>query len=122
MRTRFELYAYPAFGNTAVDRIRRSDVTAVLEVLWTAKPAASRKLKQALGRVFVYALARDWITTTPGRRCVSQGLPRNKPRRPISDRWPTRMYPTPWAPSIRAPPGSRAVVFPLAGTHGGALG
>ena len=78
MRTRFEIYAYPAFGNTAVDRIRRSDVTAVLEVLWTAKPAASRKLKQALGRVFVYALARDWITTTPVDDAVSQGLPRNK--------------------------------------------
>ena len=78
MRTRFELYAYPAFGNTAVDRIRRSDVTAVLETVWTAKPAASRKLKQALSRVFVYALARDWVTTTPVDDAVSQGLPRNK--------------------------------------------
>ena len=76
MRTRFETYAFPAFGNTPVDRIRRSDVMAVLETVWTAKPAVGRKLKQALSRVFVYALARDWVAVTPVDAAVSQALPK----------------------------------------------
>ena len=76
MRTRFETYAFPAFGNTPVDRIRRSDVMTVLETVWTAKPAVGRKLKQAIGRVFVYALARDWVAVTPVDAAVSQALPK----------------------------------------------
>ena len=76
MRTRLKTHAYPAFGQTPVDRIRRSDVMAVLETVWTAKPAVGRKLKQALSRVFVYALARDWVTFTPVDAAVSQALPR----------------------------------------------
>ena len=76
MRTRFENSAYPAFGNTPVDCIRRSDVMGLLETEWTAKPAASRKLKQALSRAFVYALARDWVTANPVDAAVSQALPK----------------------------------------------
>ena len=76
MRTRFKTYAYPVFGNTPVDGIRRSDVMTVLETVWTAKPAASRKLKQGLSSVFVYALARDWIAVTPVDAAVSQALPK----------------------------------------------
>ena len=76
MRTRFETYAYPAFGNTPVDRIRRSDVMALLGTVWTAKPAVGRKLKQALSRAFVYALAMDWVTVTPVDEAVSQALPK----------------------------------------------
>ena len=76
MRTRLKTHAYPAFGQTRVDRIRRSDVMAVLETVWTSKPAVARKLKQALHRVFVYALARDWIAVTPVDEAVAQALPR----------------------------------------------
>ena len=76
MRTRFETYAYPAFGNTSVDCIRRSDVMALLGTVWTAKPAVGRKLKQALSRAFVYALAMDWVTVTPVDEAVGQALPK----------------------------------------------
>ena len=119
MRTRFKTYAYPVFGNTPVDGIRRSDVMTVLETVWTAKPAASRKLKQGLSSVFVYALARDWIAVTPVDAAVSQALPKTlatrgafpvaalsgRTGRPETDRCLDR----------RA---IRETVFPMADTHG----
>ena len=76
MRGQLTRHAYPAFGQRPIGDIRRSDVMAVLETVWTSKPAVGRKLKQALHRVFVYALARDWIAVTPVDEAVAQALPR----------------------------------------------
>ena len=75
-RTRLESYAYPSFGTTPVDRIRRRDVMDVLEPVWTAKPAVGRKLKQAMNRVFIHALARDWVSLNPVDDAVAQSLPK----------------------------------------------
>ena len=75
-RTRLESYAYPSFGTTPVDRIRRRDVMDVLTPIWTDKPAVGRKLKQAMNRVFIHALARDWVTVNPVDEAVGQALPK----------------------------------------------
>ena len=76
MRARLQAHAYPAFGQRPVDTIRRADVMDVLETVWTSKPGLARKLKQGLHRVFVYALARDWIAVTPVDAAVAQALPK----------------------------------------------
>ena len=119
MRTRFKTYAYPVFGNTPVDGIRRSDVMTVLETVWTAKPAASRKLKQGLSSVFVYALARDWIAVTPVDAAVSQALPKTPATREHFRSLPYQDVPDALkqtdALDRRA---IRETVFPMADTHG----
>ena len=76
MRARLQAHAYPAFGQRPVDTIRRAEVMEVLESVWTARPGLARKLKQGLHRIFVYALARDWITVTPVDAAVAQALPK----------------------------------------------
>ena len=75
-RTRLEKYAFPIFGDTRIDRITRHDVLAALEPIWTAKPAASRKLRQRVRAIFGYALAHEWIETNPAGDAIDPGLPK----------------------------------------------
>ena len=75
-RARLEAYAYPIFGDTRVDRISRSDVLAALEPIWTAKPAASRKLRQRIRAIFSYALAHGWVDANPSGEAIDAALPR----------------------------------------------
>ena len=76
LRSRLATYAYPAFGATPVDRIRRPDVMAVLEAVWTVRPTVGRKLKQLMGRVFVHAMAHGWAEVNPVDETVTQALPK----------------------------------------------
>ena len=75
-RSRLETYAYPAFGARSIDTIRRSDVMVMLEEIWTAKPAAAKKLKQRVRAVFTYGLARDWIVVNPVDDAIDAALPK----------------------------------------------
>ena len=75
-RTRLAMYAYPFFGNTPVDQIKRRDVMECLEAIWTSKPGTARKLKGRIRAVFTYALGRDWITINPVDEAVAAALPK----------------------------------------------
>ena len=75
-RARLEKYAYPVFGDTRIDRITRHDVLAVLEPVWTAKPAASRKLRQRVRAIFAYALAHEWVEANPAGDVIDPALPK----------------------------------------------
>ena len=123
MRGQLTRHAYPAFGQRPIGDIRRSDVMAVLETVWTSKPAVGRKLKQALHRVFVYALARDWDSGHAGRRSSSTS--------PTQDTGHARAFPLAALPRRtgcletgrclyrRA---LREAVFSMADTHGVTVG
>ena len=92
-RRRLELYAYPVFGDTPINLIRRGDVLAVLENIWTDKPAAAKKLRQRVRAVFDYALDREYIEVNPAAHFTSASLPptgngthfRGLPYRQVSD-------------------------------------
>ena len=75
-RTRLAMYAYPLFGNTPVDQIKRRDVMECLEAIWTSKPGTARKLKGRIRAVFTYALGRDWIAFNPVDEAVAAALPK----------------------------------------------
>ncbi len=75
-RARLCTYAYPVFGDTRVDRITRHDVLEALEPIWTAKPAASRKLRQRVRAVFSYALAHEWVDSNPAGEAIDAALPK----------------------------------------------
>ena len=68
-------YAYPPIGDTPVDRITRADVLDILEPVWTAKPACSRKLRQRVRAVFAYAMARGLIDVNPAGEVIDAALP-----------------------------------------------
>ena len=76
MRTRLDAYVYPVLGGACIDRVTRGDVLAVLEPIWTAKPAASRKLRQQVRSIFSYALAHGWVESNPAGEVIDAALPK----------------------------------------------
>ena len=68
-------YAYPVFGDIPVNDIRRAEVLAVLEGIWTSKPAAAKKLRQRVRSVFDYALDREYIEVNPAAHFTRASLP-----------------------------------------------
>ena len=74
-RSCLENYAYPVFGDIPVNDIRRAEVLAVLEGIWTSKPAAAKKLRQRMRSVFDYALDREYIEVNPAAHFTRASLP-----------------------------------------------
>ena len=74
-RSRLENYAYPVFGDTPINQIRRAEVLDVLEGIWTSKPAAAKKLRQRVRAVFDYALDREYIEVNPAAHFTRASLP-----------------------------------------------
>jgi hypothetical protein len=58
-------YAYPAFGNTRIDRITRADVLDMLLRIWLTKPSIARKLRQRIRVVFGAAMAFGYLDINP---------------------------------------------------------
>ena len=75
-----ETYAFPAFGKTALDRIERRDVLAVLTggkaPLWTTKPETARRVRQRIRSVFAWALAHDYVQANPAGEAIDAALPK----------------------------------------------
>ena len=77
MRARLDKYA-GALLDKRIDRIRRPDVLRVLLPIWTAKPAAAKKLRQRIRAVFMFAMAHEWIDENPAGEAIEKGLPKTK--------------------------------------------
>jgi integrase len=58
-----QLHAFPKIGRLRVDSIDEKDLLAVLSPLWSAKPAAARKMRQRLGAVLDFAKGHGWRAT-----------------------------------------------------------
>ena len=68
-------YTYPVFGDMRIDRIEGGDVLAVLDPIWTAKPAIARKLRQRIRSIFADAMARGHIEVNPAGELINAALP-----------------------------------------------
>ena len=71
-----ERYAFPAFGDSRIDRITRADVLAVLTPIWTAKPEAARRLRRMIRTTFAYAMAHGQIDINPAGEVIDAALPK----------------------------------------------
>ena len=60
-----ELHAFPVIGDAKVDRIRRSDVLAVLEPIWAVRPETARRVRQ---RIAQFSGGARRTTTAPATR------------------------------------------------------
>lgn len=72
-------YAFPFIGDKRVDQVSLSDITAILQPIWTAKHATARRVRQRIGLVLDYATAKEWRTGENPIRSIPRGvLPRTK--------------------------------------------
>jgi integrase len=78
-------YAYPVFGQMAVEDITTEHVLKALQAIWTDKPETASRLRGRIESVIDHAMARGWRTTpNPARwrgHLANLLPPRSKVRR-----------------------------------------
>ncbi|WP_448206655.1 tyrosine-type recombinase/integrase [Azospirillum sp. sgz302134] len=71
-----EEYAFPAFGKVTVDKIDTPQVRDALLPIWLDKPETARRVRQRIGTVLDWAMARGFRTGENPVRSVAKGLPK----------------------------------------------
>ena len=70
-----ELHAFPVIGDVQVDRIRRSDVLAVLEPIWTVRPETARRVRQRIRTILQWCEAHDYCAGNAAGEALNGALP-----------------------------------------------
>jgi integrase len=71
-----ENYVFPVFGNQKVSDIRTGDVLSALSPIWIDKPETARRVRQRIGTVMKWCVAKGWCQFNPAAD-VAQALPRH---------------------------------------------
>ncbi|WGW02328.1 tyrosine-type recombinase/integrase [Tropicibacter oceani] len=78
--TTLETYAFPHIGPVKVGEVNTSDVLRVLTPIWTDKPETARRVRQRIGMVMKWAVAKGWRQDNPAE-AISQALPKHDRRK-----------------------------------------
>ena len=70
-------YVFPVIGHALVDGVTTTDVLAILEHIWNAKPETATRVRQRMEVVFDYSIASGWRTDNPAV-AVRKVLPRRR--------------------------------------------
>ncbi|MDB5660455.1 MAG: hypothetical protein JWS10_3070 [Cypionkella sp.] len=70
-----ETYAFPTFGNLRVSEVTSADLMKALAPIWTAKQETARRVRQRIGVVLKWAVAKGWRKDNPAD-AVSLALPK----------------------------------------------
>jgi integrase len=70
-----ETYALPRLGKLRVTEISTADVLAVLQPIWIEKPETAKRVRQRIGTVLKWAIAKGWRNDNPAAD-ISQALPK----------------------------------------------
>jgi integrase len=70
-----ETYAFPRIGNMRITDVNTADVLAVLQPIWLEKPTTAKRVKQRIGTVMKWAIAKGWRQDDPSS-VISQALPK----------------------------------------------
>ena len=70
-----ELHAFPVIGDVKVDRIRRSDVLAVLEPIWAVRPETARRVRQRIRTILRWCEAHDYCACNAAGEALNGALP-----------------------------------------------
>ena len=70
-----ERHAFPVIGDVKVDRIRRSDVLAVLEPIWTVRPETARRVRQRIRTILRWCEAHDYCAGNAAGEALNGALP-----------------------------------------------
>jgi len=66
-------FAFPFIGNKRVSTITSADILHVLSPIWNSHPETARRVKQRIGTVLRWAIAKGWRNDNPAD-AVAQGL------------------------------------------------
>ncbi len=70
-----ETYAFPRLGQQRITDINTSDVLAVLQPIWLEKPETARRVRQRIGTVLKWAIAKGWRQDNPAD-AIAEALPK----------------------------------------------
>ncbi len=70
-----ERHVFPHIGDTPVNRIAAPDVLAIVQPLWTAKPATGRNVRQRIRAVLEWCLDHDFVSENVAARRFRGALP-----------------------------------------------
>ena len=76
-RASLRTYAFPTIGNKPVGSITAADVLSVIEPIWNVKRETSRRVRQRIGQVFLYAIAAGLRPDNPAGDALGAALPSN---------------------------------------------
>lgn len=71
-----EKFAYPTIGGKRISTITSADVLSVLSPIWNSHPETARRVKQRIGTVMKWAVAKGWRTDNPAD-AIGQALPKH---------------------------------------------
>lgn len=71
-----EKFAFPYFGEKRVSDITSADVLSALSPIWNTHPETAKRVKQRIGAVMKWTMAKGWRTDNPAD-AVGQALPKH---------------------------------------------
>ena len=74
-------YAMPKIGHKRVDRITTADILGVLMPIWNSKRETARRVRQRIGAVMKFAVAKNYRQDNPAGEAIGAALPKNGVRR-----------------------------------------
>jgi integrase len=69
-------YAFPTIGRKLISEVTSQDVHDLLEGVWTFRPETAQRVKQRIGTVLKWAIAKGWRTDNPAE-AAGRGLPKH---------------------------------------------
>ena len=70
-------HVYPTFGKKRVSEVTSADVLAVLLPLWHTKPPTAQAVRQRIGTVMKWAIAKGFRPDNPAGDAIGAALPKN---------------------------------------------
>ena len=70
-------YTMPRLGRKPVDKITTADVLAVLVPIWSTKRETARRVRQRIGAIMKWAVARGYREDNPAGDAIGAALPKN---------------------------------------------
>lgn len=74
-------YAMPRLGRKYVDEITTADVLGCLVPIWSAKSETARRVRQRIGAVMQWAVAKGYREDNPAADAIAAALPKNGGKR-----------------------------------------
>ena len=74
-------YAMPRLGRKYVDEITTADVLGCLVPIWSAKSETARRVRQRIGAVMQWAVAKGYREDNPAGDAIAAALPKNGGKR-----------------------------------------
>ena len=74
-------HAYPHIGQKRLDKISTADVMGVLAPIWHSTPAAARIVRQRIGAVMKWGIAKGYRTDNPAGDALTAALPKKNGRK-----------------------------------------